>query len=87
MPASPFMRPYDPVRHASLTYLYGQDDGGHVGLYRMLNLAMLGDIDQAQRQAKSTIALAEEIDRPPVRLFSACLRNCTPIWSNMRKRW
>lgn len=55
---------YDPVRHASLTYLYGQDAGVHVGLYRMLNLTMLGHLDQARLQAQSTIALAEKIDHP-----------------------
>ncbi len=55
---------YDPVRHASLTYLYGQDAGVHAGLYRVLNLTMLGFLDQARLQAKSTIALAEEISHP-----------------------
>lgn len=55
---------YDPVRHASLTYLYGQDAGVHVGLYRILNLTMLGYLDQARLQANSTIALAEQIAHP-----------------------
>ena len=55
---------YDPVRHASLTYLYGQDAGVHVGLYRILNLTMLGYLEQARLQAKSTIALAEKIGHP-----------------------
>ena len=55
---------YNPAKHAPLTYVYGQDAGVHAGLYRMLNLTMLGYLDQAQQQARSTIDLAEEIGHP-----------------------
>jgi tetratricopeptide (TPR) repeat protein len=55
---------YDRERHAALTYVYGQDAGVHAGLYRMLNLTMLGYMDQGRAQAASTIALAEAVGHP-----------------------
>lgn len=55
---------YDRSRHGALTYVYGQDAGVHVGLYRMLNLIALGYVDQGRAQAEATIALAEEIGHP-----------------------
>ncbi len=55
---------YDRGRHSALTYLYGQDAGVHVGLYQMLNLTMLGYIEEARAQTDATLALAQEIGHP-----------------------
>ncbi len=61
---------YDRTQHAVLTYVYGQDTGVHVGLYRMLNLTMLGYVDQGRAQAAATIALAKEIGHPFTSAFA-----------------
>jgi predicted ATPase/DNA-binding SARP family transcriptional activator len=61
---------YDPERHHSLTYLYGQNPGVTCLNYLALALWILGYPDQAQEKCKGAIALSEKASHPYSEAFA-----------------
>src|SRR5262249_43009560 len=55
---------YDPVRHYSHAFLYGQDPGVFCWLLAAWNLCLLGYPDQALRANQAALAVAQEVVHP-----------------------
>ncbi len=55
---------YDPVRHRSHAFLYGQDPGVFCRLLAAWNLGFLGYPDQALSTGQEALAVAQEVDHP-----------------------
>ncbi|MBN1135065.1 MAG: AAA family ATPase [Anaerolineae bacterium] len=61
---------YDPVQHRSHAFLYGNDTGVGCLVFGAMSLWYLGYPDQALREARAAVALAEDLDHPFTRCMS-----------------
>ena len=69
---------YDPRRHRSLSYLYGQDPGVSARAFGSLPLWFLGYPDQALLRSEEGISLARELSHPLSLVYALGLRSPAP---------
>ena len=55
---------YDPQKHRSLAFIFGQDPGVNALMWSALALGFLGYLDQAWMRYKEALALAKDLDHP-----------------------
>jgi predicted ATPase len=71
---------YDPSRHRSHTYLFGQDVGVACKAFGAVALWLLGYPDQAAQKSREAVALAHELSQPSSQVlalhFAAMLHQC-----------